>query len=598
MARPKRAKRGKAAAAADEEEDKKTKKRVEDEEEEEEDGVMDSGDETEIEDDDGDGDDDGEVSDDGLRKRKLARAKKAKKKAKKSSDGDDSDDDDDDGDEEEDDNDEEEDDDDDGTRRTRSATAKKKTQAKAKEKKTKAKAKASKKVVWQWLCGKRWVAYNPDDITLLEDAFTDGEDELRTKKLSFGNKRTEYVFDFLKMTQTNGDTSKVRSIRRATFEREPSGTDDEVGYAKLVRKHSKGWAAGKKKENNNKDRAIWSLGDLPPKLGAREIKYQAALGAQSRRSQRLDYGSAIRSHAHAKSCFDKMLENEARLSGEWACFYHSYSFAALLFEVQAAVAAVLFRFKSTYATLPRLLLEPFKFMGDAEDIMKKFKLMRGQDHDTRFRAVAISTTTSLLAPDSEAPPKNVFLSGYSCGDVSFLGILKTLLVSCHVPKKRVDSLAKEIVKLSEKHGLDVSQFGGKRCSSKLPGHMLQIFMKRHLVDKFAYAALPFGVVDKKRQPLSKALGGAGPVMGQARVCCHPAVFMRANLVRMFIYSADHTFHDNREKFQEELTALLDPILGRDDTREAAARGIFAGSLPDWYDSSDQSKYAKIANKFK
>ena len=50
--------------------------------------------------------------------------------------------------------------------------------------------------------------------------------------------------------------------------------------------------------------------------------------------------------------------------------------------------------------------------------------------------------------------------------------------------------------------------------------------------------------------------------------------MRANLVRMFVYSADETFHDNREQFQEELTALLEPILGRDDTREAAARGIF------------------------
>ena len=198
------------------------------------------------------------------------------------------------------------------------------------------------------------MAYNPEDTALLEDAYTDGEDELCTKSLSFGNKRTEYVFDFEKSTQTNTDTKKVRKIRRATFSRAPSdASDGDVGYAKLVRKHSvewgksKGAAATAKTKAKTKEAkakvAIWSLAHLPPKLDVREIKYQAALGAQSRRNQRLGYGPNIKANAHATRCFDKMLENEARLSGEWACFYHSYSFAALLFEVQAAVAAVLFR---------------------------------------------------------------------------------------------------------------------------------------------------------------------------------------------------------------------------------------------------------------
>lgn len=56
-------------------------------------------------------------------------------------------------------------------------------------------------------------------------------------------------------------------------------------------------------------------------------------------------------------------------------------------------------------------------------------------------------------------------------------------------------------------------------------------MKRHLVDKYVYAALPFGVIDKTRMPLAKHLGGAGPISGQVRICCHPQLFMRANLVR-------------------------------------------------------------------
>lgn len=42
--------------------------------------------------------------------------------------------------------------------------------------------------------------------------------------------------------------------------------------------------------------------------------------------------------------------------------------------------------------------------------------MVGQDHDPRYRAVAICGTTSLLAEDAEAPPKRVFLGVYSKGN--------------------------------------------------------------------------------------------------------------------------------------------------------------------------------------
>jgi hypothetical protein len=87
-------------------------------------------------------------------------------------------------------------------------------------------------------------------------------------------------------------------------------------------------------------------------------------------------------------CFTKLFENEQRLCGEYAVFYHSYSLAALLYEVQAAVAAVLFRFKSNFASLPRLLKAPFDEVPDAPALLKLFntKLAKGrQDHDPRFR---------------------------------------------------------------------------------------------------------------------------------------------------------------------------------------------------------------------
>lgn len=256
------------------------------------------------------------------------------------------------------------------------------------------------------------------------------------------------------MSQFNPDTKKRRPIRRiaTTVTRRSS---DDSGYAALVRTHSTTWkakAASKRKAADHDDdsddndgkvlkkrkgakaasKGAGSLGDLPPKWSAHAIKAQAALGAQSCRSTKkpYNYGPSVSKDVHGSACFDRMLENEKRLCGEWAVFYHSYSLAALLYEVQASVAAVLFRFKSTFASLPRLLVKPFEEIGDADALMKEFPKMSGRDHNPKFRAVGICATTNLLAPDMEAPPTNVFLSGYSCSDLSFMGVLEQLLQSC------------------------------------------------------------------------------------------------------------------------------------------------------------------------
>lgn len=78
-----------------------------------------------------------------------------------------------------------------------------------------------------------------------------------------------------------------------------------------------------------------------------------------------DYGPAVSKDKHASQCFDEMLANEEEFAGEWVPFYHSYSVAALLYEVQAAVAAVLFRFKSDFASLPRILHDGFDHIPTA-----------------------------------------------------------------------------------------------------------------------------------------------------------------------------------------------------------------------------------------
>jgi hypothetical protein len=178
-----------------------------------------------------------------------------------------------------------------------------------------------------------------------------------------------------------------------------------------------------------------------------------------------------------------MIENEKRFGGEYAVFYHSYSLGALLYEVQAAFASILFQFKSQFASLPRLLMAPFTDIPNVEVLLNEYGKMPLRDHDSKYRAVAICGTTSILAPDSEAAATEIFVTGYSCSDLSFTKILENLLIACRAPTAEVKDLAQQIVTLSGQHGLDVSQFGGTICGSGKPGHLLQIFMKRNIVDR-------------------------------------------------------------------------------------------------------------------
>eukprot|EP00755_Sulcionema_specki_P007120 Sspe_Gene.37359::Locus_18028_Transcript_1_1_Confidence_1.000_Length_1436::g.37359::m.37359 len=439
---------------------------------------------------------------------------------------------------------------------------------------------------WEWYDDDGdWVPYNKKDNMLLEDIYSEKTETMITTDLTFNKGyNTRYKFDFKKMQQVNMESNMVRKIRRVVPGDDDGEDEDEAGYAKVLEASK----AAKTKSSPTKAQKIKK--PAPPPLTPAEIKEQYALGAPSCRGMaKCGYGAAVTANKHASKCFDEMLGRERKLAGEWAVCYHSYSFAALLYEVQAAVASVLFRFGSQFSSLPRLLKEPFNDIPDAEELRAIFPKL-GTDHSPVFRAVAICASTTLIGPDPEAPPTTVFLTGYSCTDLSFTKTLEKLLESCGVKSKDVSELSKEIIKLSQKYGLDVSAFGGKKCESGKPGHLLQIFVRRDLVDRYMYSAYPFGKPDHTRHPISKHFAGKGPISGQVRICCNPSVFMRASAVRMYLSSADPTFHKNRPKFQEELTGLLKPIIGTTKVRTEAARGIYGGELPDWFDPDDCEKH--------
>merc|ERR1711920_91662 len=115
--------------------------------------------------------------------------------------------------------------------------------------------------------------------------------------------------------------------------------------------------------------------------------------------------------------------------------------------------------------------------------------------------------------------------------------------------------------------------GGKPCKTKQAGHVLQIFIKRDLVDELSYPALPYGPLDDSRMPMASWMNGDHSFsVGQARIVVHPMYFMQASCVRMHVASADPTFHHNRRRFQEELIDMLRGILGEPSLRQKAAKG--------------------------
>mmetsp|Transcript_75379 Transcript_75379/g.140595 ORF Transcript_75379/g.140595 Transcript_75379/m.140595 type:complete len:679 (+) Transcript_75379:44-2080(+) len=317
---------------------------------------------------------------------------------------------------------------------------------------------------------------------------------------------------------------------------------------------------------------------------------QEQYGPQSKRGGAMQYQlKVLEDNAHALGCFTTMQQQEERLCGEWAVFYHSYSHAALLYEVHAAVASVLFGFNSELAPLPRILLHEFKDVPDVTTLLERYNTKYHnnlKDHDPAYRAVALSAMCSLVALGPEASTPVVFVAGYSQKDLSFRGVLENLLLSCFVPKAELKSLAQKVIELAECHGLDVSQFGGKECKSGKAGHLLQIFIRRELLDTLAYAAVPWGAADPDRQPLSRWLNSdESTIWGQARILAHPEYFLEPNAVQMFVASADPTYHASRRRFQEDITRALHSVLGDATVRRNAARGIYGGGLPAWWNDS-------------
>jgi len=306
---------------------------------------------------------------------------------------------------------------------------------------------------------------------------------------------------------------------------------------------------------------------------------QRQLGPQSLRG-----GASLRTmrhipteDRHAWECFSDMRRNETFNDGDFAVFYHSYSSAALIYEVQAALGALLLRFDARRAPLPRLFASDFAETSDANALMSRFVADfsdHHRDHNVDFRKVALSAMCSFAARGPELCVPLAWRAGYSCRDIHFAALLRGVFEACGFDADASSHLFDAAVALAEKHDLDTTAFGGNPGGDS--GHILQIFVRRDLVDSLAYAAKPYGMVDEERTPLSQWLNGDNSFnYGQVRVLARPGDFTDQKRVKMFAFSASETFHRKRAAFQRQLQRLLGKALSEHSLRQEASERIRA-----------------------
>eukprot|EP01001_Neometanema_parovale_P008201 NODE_4479_length_1058_cov_71.113369_g4277_i0.p1 GENE.NODE_4479_length_1058_cov_71.113369_g4277_i0~~NODE_4479_length_1058_cov_71.113369_g4277_i0.p1 ORF type:complete len:303 (+),score=38.53 NODE_4479_length_1058_cov_71.113369_g4277_i0:49-909(+) len=283
-----------------------------------------------------------------------------------------------------------------------------------------------------------------------------------------------------------------------------------------------------------------------------------------------------------------MVSREQQHHGEYFCFYHSYSIAHLVYEVQGVLAAALYALEDEFAPLPRILHKPFDGKPTMDLLLKAFSKMPTRDHDPEFRALAICASVSLFGLDTEAPPLSCFYGGYSCTDLSFRKLLDSLFTACGLRHHEIKKVTDDILALGAKYGLMAHSYGasgskrhlmfGDGCGesyTETTGHMLQIFLHKSVVDDIAYSSHAYGVMVGDRMPLSKYLATASPVQGQARIFMHPLVFTDKSKAIIYHYAANSEYWLKRPAFLKDLKTALHPILGSYTSLKTALAGIEA-----------------------
>mmetsp|Transcript_18724 Transcript_18724/g.41774 ORF Transcript_18724/g.41774 Transcript_18724/m.41774 type:complete len:522 (-) Transcript_18724:155-1720(-) len=292
--------------------------------------------------------------------------------------------------------------------------------------------------------------------------------------------------------------------------------------------------------------------------------------------------------AYAAICFERMLEREQELEGEFCVFYHSYNAAAVLYEVQAEIARRVWDLPDSFAPIPRVKAKDF--IGKTIPGLKAVAQSKVGDHDPGYRLCGLSVSVSLFANQSSAPPITCFHQGYGSTDVYFREILRDLIVEAgSVRKSRAESCVDELVKLAHQYHLPATPFQSQheariensKDAAAVGGQMLQIFIAKSVVDQWAYHSHPLGRPFETKSSVQDWLAGergAPAINGQARLLCDPVLFTNPQQGKIFHYAGNWEFHGgdpdmegSRAAFVLALRRILDPILSSTTQTQLRAR---------------------------
>ncbi len=247
-------------------------------------------------------------------------------------------------------------------------------------------------------------------------------------------------------------------------------------------------------------------------------------------------------------------------------FYHSYAEAHILFDIQTAIYEILNPTLEPDANrvILRLYEGPFQNLRMAD--IKQELNTRVSNRNIRIRELLISAACSLF-PNNDLDEIRLFPTGYVCGDLDFYRILKQLFVKYksrinkEENEKEIDELITKILKskyinpsikpsyLKSKpflHSFHCTEFGD--------GQMLQIFIKKSILDEITYISQPLG------SPYSGDETDCAASTNQVRILAHPQYFMNPDLVRVYRYAANENIYKNRLEFITFLKELLNRYL--------------------------------------
>ncbi len=281
---------------------------------------------------------------------------------------------------------------------------------------------------------------------------------------------------------------------------------------------------------------------------------------------------------HMINCIKLMLYREQLYGHEWIAFYHSYNYPCLIYDTQTVIAEILYNLPhSRNNFIPRLFRKTYNKFSDISAILSELSRADVNDHDKSIRAALLSVTCSILADDMQKSEMSIctyFKNGYSCQDVDYYAILIRLLTSCGATKDQANTLLVQLLDVYKTHKIHEYYVPGRvpyiLSAPPSVGNIVQIFVRKDLVDRLVYDSKPYGKPAHMEQgSLASTIDRTGQCDGgQARLLADPHYFMNPAQIKTFHYDSVHSLYLTRQQRLDQVRDIVAPLFANSDVRHA------------------------------